>query len=73
MFDFVMAQSSQSVGSPQKPGRFKHRWQVEWFFKWIKQHLRIKLGGVKTRRGKKQEAKSHQLRVALRAVFAGSA
>ena len=21
---------------------YKRRWQVEWFFKWIKQHLRIK-------------------------------
>ena len=52
---------------------YKHRCQVELFFKWIKQHLRIKLSGLKTRRGRKQEAKSHQLRVALRAVFAGSA
>jgi FOG: Transposase and inactivated derivatives len=24
------------------PGKYKSRWQVELFFKWIKQHLRIK-------------------------------
>jgi len=38
----VLLTSTFALSAPQIPDLYRCRWQVELFFKWIKQHLRIK-------------------------------
>ena len=39
---FILLTNAFHLPALSVPQLFKHRWQVELFFKWIKQHLRIK-------------------------------
>jgi len=39
---FVFLTNNFQISSPTVAAIYHHRWQIELFFKWIKQHLRIK-------------------------------
>ncbi len=39
---FVFLTNNMEVTAPQVALLYKNRWQIELFFKWIKQHLKIK-------------------------------
>jgi IS4 transposase len=40
---FVILTNNISLPALATTGLYRYRWQIELFFKWIKQHLRIKL------------------------------
>lgn len=40
--EFVFLTNATHISAPQVAGLYKNRWQVELFFKWLKQHLKIK-------------------------------
>ena len=40
--EFVFLTNATHISSPQVAELYKNRWQVELFFKWIKQHLKVK-------------------------------
>ncbi|WP_367890584.1 transposase [Sinomicrobium kalidii] len=39
---FVFLTNNMELSAPEIALLYKNRWQVELFFKWIKQHLKIK-------------------------------
>ena len=40
--NFVFLTNNLHLSSEEIAGLYKHRWKIELFFKWIKQHLKIK-------------------------------
>ena len=40
--EFVFLTNAMHISALQVAELYKNRWQVEWFFKWLKQHLKIK-------------------------------
>jgi len=40
--EFVFLTNAMHISAPQVAELYKNRWQVELFFKWLKQHLKIK-------------------------------
>ncbi|MEG1485654.1 MAG: transposase, partial [Bacteroidales bacterium] len=40
--EFVFLTNAMSISALQVAELYKNRWQIELFFKWLKQHLRIK-------------------------------
>ncbi len=40
--DFMFLTNAMSIGSLEVADLYRNRWQIELFFKWIKQHLKIK-------------------------------
>jgi len=57
---YVFLTNNFSLGSSTIASLYKHRWQVELFFKWIKQHL-----SVKTFWGRSENAVKTQICVAM--------
>lgn len=47
--EFVLLKNATHISSSLVAELYKNRWQIELFFKWLKQHLKIKKFGVQPR------------------------